>query len=54
MAKLASQHSLSDVQRAKITPMDSDKKIKAVLTDDQKKKYEEFEQEMCEQMKERR
>ena len=33
---------------------DSDKKIKTVLTDDQKKKYEEIEQQMREQMKERR
>lgn len=33
---------------------ESDEKIKAVLTDDQKKKYEEIEQQMREQMKERR
>jgi Spy/CpxP family protein refolding chaperone len=83
--KLDSKLSLTDDQKAKITPIisdrqqqmravatdgsmrrfqkarkmksiyqDSDKKIKAVLTDDQKKKYEEIEQEMKEQMKERR
>jgi hypothetical protein len=33
---------------------DSDKKINAILTDDQKKKYAEIEQQMHEQMKERR
>ena len=33
---------------------DNDKKIKAVLTDDQKKKYGEIEQQMREQIKERR
>ena len=83
--KLDSKLSLTDDQKAKITPIiadrqqqmravatdssmrrfqkarkmksiykDSDEKIKAVLTDDQKKKYEEIEQEMKEQIKERR
>jgi Spy/CpxP family protein refolding chaperone len=83
--KLDSKLSLTDDQKAKITPIiadrqqqmravatdssmrrfqkarkmksiykDSDKKIKAVLTDDQNKKYEEIQQEMKEQMKQRR
>jgi periplasmic protein CpxP/Spy len=76
VVKMDSKLSLSDDQKAKITPIiaerqekmkslaseggrrrkkahemkaimeDSDKKIKALLTDDQKKKYDELEQEM--------
>lgn len=83
--KLDSKLSLSDDQKAKITPIiaerqqrmraaaanqsgrrfkkaremksiykDSDEKIKAVLTDEQKKKYDELEKQMREEMKERR
>ena len=84
VARLDSKLSLSDDQKAKITPIiadrqeklkdlqaesgrrmkkareaksifqDSDKKIEAVLTDDQKQKYEELEKQMREQMEERR
>ena len=85
VAMLDSKLSLTDEQKAQITPIiadrqqqlkaaasdgstrrfkkarkmksiyeDSDRRIKAVLTDDQKKKYEEIEQQMREQMKERR
>ena len=84
VAKLDSKLSLSDDQKAKITPIiadrqqqlkalasdgsgrkfkkarkmksifsESDEKIKAVLNDDQKKKYEEMKQEMRAQAKQR-
>jgi len=79
VAKMDSKLSLSDDQKAKITPIiaerqekmkslaseggrrrtkahemkaimnDSDKKIKALLTDDQKKKYDELQREMREE-----
>lgn len=85
VAKLDSKLSLSDDQKAKITPIiadrqqqmkavaadqsgrrfqkarkmksiykESDEKIKAILNDEQKKKYEELEQEKREEMKDRR
>ena len=85
VAKLGDKLSLSDDQKAKITPIiadrqqqmkalaadqsgrrfqkarkmksiykESDEKIKAILNDDQKKKYEELEQEKREEMKDRR
>ena len=57
MRAVATDSSMRRFQKArkmKSIYQDSDKKIKAVLTDDQKKKYEEIEQEMKEQMKERR
>jgi protein CpxP len=84
VAKLDSKLSLSDDQKAKITPIiadrqqkiralaseggrrrknarevksimsESDEKIKAVLTDDQRKKYAEIQQEMRQEAKERR
>jgi len=84
VSKLDSKLSLTDDQKAKITPIiaerqeklkalqadtsgrrlrkarkaksifeDSDKKIKAVLTDDQKQKYEAMQQEMRQQARER-
>ena len=84
VARMDSKLSLSDEQKAKITPIiadrqaemkalaqssgrrrkkgremksimsESDKKIEAILNDDQKKKYEEMEQEMREQARQRR
>jgi len=57
MRAVATDSSMRRFQKArqmKSIYKDSDKKIKAVLTDDQKKKYEAIEQEMKEQMKERR
>lgn len=84
VANMDSKLSLTDDQKAKITPIvadrqeklkelfqssgrrrqkarevksivsDSDQKIEALLTDDQKQKYEEIKQEREEQMKERR
>ena len=84
VAQMASKLSLTDDQKAKITPIiadrqqkikelaqtserrrkkgremrsimsDSDKKIEALLNDDQKQKYEELKQERREQMKEPR
>lgn len=83
VAKLDNQLSLTDDQKAKITPIiadrqeklrnlqsesmrrrkkaremkaifqDSDKKIEAVLTDQQKSKYEQMQEQMREQMKQR-
>jgi len=84
VARMDARLSLTDDQKAKITPIiaerqekmkaladsggrrrkkgremrsiiqDSDKKINAVLNDDQKRKYAEMEQEMREQRKQRR
>ena len=84
VAKMDSKLSLSDEQKAKITPIiadrqaemkalaqssgrrrkkgremksimsESDKKIEALLNDDQKKKYEEMEQEMRDRIRQRR
>jgi protein CpxP len=57
MRAIATDSSMRSFQKArkmKSIYQDSDKKIKAALTDDQQKKYEELEQEMKEQMKKRR